>query len=143
MAVGRLTVLPLPQLSVSGKWAGQGSDHRWGYDARWLPGAAVLEGEVVEREGPSNATTDLDARAAYVLAAYRIRWIQPVVKWEQFHETLTSATTTARSRATLITVGANLFAPGDRVRAQFNWVGHSEHPVDRKGELIAQLQAAF
>ena len=143
LAVGRLTVLPLPQLSVSGKWAGQGSDHRWGYDARWLPGAAVLEGEVVEREGPSNATTELDARAAYVLAAYRIRWIQPVVKWEQLHETLTNATTTTRSRATLVTVGANLFAPGDRVRAQLNWIARSDHPVARKGELIAQLQAMF
>ena len=143
MAAGRLTVLPLPQLSVSGKWAGQGSDHRWGYDARWVPGAAVLEGEVVEREGPGNATTDIDARGAYVLAAYRIRWIQPVVKWEQLHETVTSATATTRTRATLVTVGANLFAPGDRVRAQFNWVGHSVRPVDRKGELIAQLQAMF
>ncbi len=143
LAAGRVTILPVPRLSVSGKWSGQGSDHRWGYDARWLPGAAVLEGEVVERDGPSNATTAIDARAAYLLAGYRIRWIQPVVKWERLDETLTSATATSRVRSTLVTAGVNLLAPGDRFRAQFNWITRSDRPVDRKDELIAQFQAMF
>jgi hypothetical protein len=145
MAIGRLTFLPIPTLSVSGKWAGQGSDHRWGYDARWLPGNAVLEGEVVERKGPSSATTSIDAHAAYLLAAYRIRpWLQPLVKWEQLRETVsTGATTTARTRATLMTFGANLLAPGDRFRAQVNWITRSDRPVNRAGEFITQLQAAF
>ena len=144
MAVGRLTLLPLSMVSVSGKWAGQGSDHRWGYDARWAPGNAILEGEVIEREGPTNATTETDARSRYVMAAYRILpWLQPVVKWERLNETLTTATTSTSSRVTWTTIGVNLIAPGDRFRAQLNWIDRSERPVERKGELIAQFQALF
>ena len=144
MALGRLTVLPISTLSVSGKWAGQGSDHRWGYDARWMPGAAVLEGEVIEREGPTNATTRTDAQARYVLAAYRIRpWLQPVIKWERLNETLTTATTSSTSRLTWTTFGVNLLAPDDRFRAQFNWIDRANRPIDGKGEFIAQFQALF
>jgi hypothetical protein len=142
--VTRGTLLPLPNLSVSGKWAAQGSDRRWGYDARWLPGAGVLEGELVEREGPTNATTTTDARAGYVLAAYRVLpWLQPLAKWEQLHETLSTATTSAYTRATWTTIGVNFIATDERFRAQFNWVERSERPVDRKGELVVQLQAMF
>jgi hypothetical protein len=144
MAIGRVTLLPMPTLSVSGKWAGQGSDHRWGYDARWVQGAAVLEGEVIEREGPTSATTRTDARAGYVLAAYRVLpWLQPVVKWEQYHETLSTSGTSSNNRLTHTTVGVNFLAPQDRVRMQLNWIDRSEHPVSRKGELVAQFQAVF
>ena len=140
----RGTVMPLEMLSVSAKWAAQGSDHRWGFDARWMPGNAVLEGELVEREGPTNGTTTTDARAGYVAAALRVRpWLQPVVKWEQLHETLSTATTSAYARATWTTFGVNLIAPEERFRAQFNWVDRSERPVSRKGELVVQLQAVF
>ena len=144
MVLGRLTLLPMPTLSVSGKWAGQGGDHRWGYDARWVHGPAVVEGEVIEREGPTNATTRTDARAGYVLAAYRILpWLQPVVKWEQYHETLSTLGTSSNSRLTHTTFGVNFLAPQDRVRIQLNWIDRSEHPVSRKGELVAQVQAIF
>ena len=144
LALGRLTLLPVPTLSVSGKWAGQGSDHRWGYDARWLPGNAIIEGEVLEREGPTNATTETDARTRYVMAAYRVRpWLQPVVKWERLNETLTTATTSTSSRVTWTTIGVNLIAPADRFRAQLNWIDRAERPVARKGEFIAQFQAYF
>jgi hypothetical protein len=144
MAVGRLTLLPVPMLSVSGKWSGHGADHRWGYDARWVGGDAVLEGEVVEREGPTNATTNIDARAEYALAGYQVlSWLQPVVKWERLNETLTTATTSARTRITLTTIGANLVAPGERFRAQINWIDPSQRGVDRKGEFILQLQASY
>jgi hypothetical protein len=144
MALGRVTLLPVPTLSVSGKWAGQGSDHRWGYDARLVAGNAVLEGEVIERDGPTNATTETDAEAKYVLAAYRVLpWLQPVVKWERLDETLTTATASSISRITLMTFGVNLIAPDDRFRAQLNWISRDERPVDRKGELVAQFQAMF
>jgi len=144
MVVARATVLPLPTLSVSGKWAGQGSDHRWGYDARWVRGPAVLEGELIERDGPTNATTNADVRAGHVLAAYRVYpWLQPVVKWEQLHQTLTTATTSANTRLTHTTVGVNFIAPQDRFRMQLNWIDRSERPVARKGEFVAQFQALF
>ncbi len=144
LAAGRLTLMPMTMLSVSGKWAGQGADHRWGYDARWMPGDAVLEGEIIEREGPTNATTSINARSAYVLAAYRVRpWLQPLVKWEQIHETLATTTTTAYSRSTWTTIGFNLLAPEDRARMQVNWIDRSDRPVSRKGELVVQLQAMF
>lgn len=144
LATGRLTLVPVSMLSVSGKWAGQGADHRWGYDARWLPGDAVLEGELIEREGPINATAATDARAGYVLAAYRLLpWLQTLVKWEQLHETLSTATASTYTRATWTTVGVNLIAPGERARMQVNWIDRSERPVARKGELIVQVQAMF
>lgn len=147
-AIGRLTVRPIPTVSVSGKWAGQGADHRWGYDARWAHGPAVLEAELVEREGPTNATTGIDARGGYALAAYRILpWLQPVVKWEQLHEELIAQTETeplvSASRSTLTTIGVNFIAPQDRARMQLNWIGRSDRPTRRKGELVAQIQAVF
>lgn len=145
MVLGRLTVQPIPQLSLSGKWAGQGSDHRWGYDARWVPGNAILEGEFIERERPGDVTTRTESRAVYALAAYRILpWFQPVVKWERLEEPVTIGETTfLRARSTWITVGLNLIAPDDRFRTQINWIDRSDRPVDRKGELVVQLQALF
>ena len=144
MVVTRATLIPLRSLSVSGKWAGQGGDHRWGYDARWAGGGAVLEGELMKRDGPTSTTTHADVRAGYLLAAYRIRpWLQPVVKWEQLHQTLTTATLASASRFTHTTVGVNFIAPQDRFRLQLNWVDKSERPTPRASELIAQLQAVF
>jgi hypothetical protein len=145
MVLGRLTVQPVPQLSLSGKWAGQGPDHRWGYDARWVPGNAILEGEFIEREQPGDVTARTESRAVYALAAYRILpWFQPVVKWERLEEPVTIGEATyLDARSTWITVGMNLIAPDDRFRTQINWIDRSDRPVDRKGELVVQLQALF
>ena len=142
--VGRATLLPLRTLSVSAKWAAQGSERRWGYDARLVTGPFVLEGELIERDAPSTSTADVDVRAGYVLAAYRVLpWLQPVVKWEQLHETLSTPFIGAYSRATYTTVGVNVLAPQDRVRLQLNWIDRSERPIGRKGEVVVKLQALF
>jgi hypothetical protein len=149
MALGRLTLLPVRWASISGKWAGQGADHRWGYDARFVPGNAIIEGELIEREGPLSATATTDARAVYVLAAYRVRpWVQPLVKWEQLHDTQTltneSGTFVGRAHTTLTTAGVNLLAPDDRFRAQLNWIHRSKHSLFGPGdEVLLQLQALF
>ena len=144
MAIGRVSVLPLPTVSISGKWAGQGADHRWGYDARWVQGPVVLEGELLEREGPLSTTMDTEVRGGYVLAGYRILpWLQPVVKWEQLHEHLITPAISAYNRWTYTTVGVNLLAPEDRFRMQLNWIDRSERSISRKGELVAQVQAIF
>ncbi len=143
MVIGRATLLPLPTLSLSAKWAGQGSDRRWGYDARWVHGGAVLEGELIQREAPTGATQETDTRAGYVLAAYRVLpWLQPVVKWEQYHETVVGGVVDAYRRITYTTAGINVIAPGDRARLQLNWLDRSEIP-ERKGEFIAQFQAIW
>ena len=144
MAIGRLSLLPIPTLSVSGKWAGQGADHRWGYDARWVHGPAVLEGELIQREGPLSTTMDREQRGGYLLAAYRVLpWLQPVVKWEQLHEHLITPMIGAYSRWTYTTVGVNLVAPGERFRMQLDWIDRSANRPVPKGELVAQLQAIF
>ena len=140
MVIGRVSILPLPTVSISGKWAGQGADHRWGYDARWAQGPVVLEGELLEGED----ALDTELRGGYVLAGYRILpWLQPVVKWEQLHEHLVTPTIAAYNRWTYTTVGVNLLAPGDRFRMQLNWIDRSERSISRKGELVAQVQAIF
>jgi hypothetical protein len=128
---------------VSAKWAGQGADHRWGYDARLVQGPLVLEGELIEREGPLSTTMDTDVRGGYVLAAYRVLpWLQPVVKWEQLHEDLITTGVAAYTRFTYTTVGVNVLAPQDRFRMQVNWIDRSERP-SKDGELVAQFQAIF
>jgi len=144
LVAGRATVLPISTLSVSGKWAGHGADHRWGYDARWVQGPVVLEAELIEREAPTSATTNIDARGGHVLAAFLVLpWLQPVVKWEQLHETASTETTSASTRFTYSTFGVNLVAPENRARLQLNWIDRSEHPVARKGEFVMQFQALF
>src|SRR5207247_1711205 len=81
MAIGRVTVFPLSRLAVAAKYLGQGRDHRWGYDARWMDHAALVEGEFLARRGPFTSTTTVDASGGYVLAAYQVRpWLQPVLK---------------------------------------------------------------
>ena len=145
MVISRLTLLPVRTLSVSGKWAGQGSDHRWGYDARWAQGPFIIEGELIRRKHQASALTTTDVRGGYALAAFRVLpWLQPVVKWEQLHGKASLLTlTTTDTRFTHTTYGVNLIAPQDRVRMQLNWIDRSEQPVSRKGEFVAQFQAVF
>jgi len=70
-------------------------------------------------------------------------WLQPVVKWERLHETLTTTSTVRDLRLTWITYGINLLAPQERLRLQLNWIARTERPVERSDELVAQLQAIF
>ncbi len=103
-----------------------------------------MEGEAIKRTGPVSATTMTDASAGYLLAAYRLLpWLQPVVKWERLHETLTTTSTVRDLRLTWITYGINLLAPQERLRLQLNWIARTERPVERSDELVAQLQAIF
>lgn len=145
MYVGRITALPIPSLGLSAKWLGQGADHRWGYDARWVAPRAILEGEVIKRTGRVGAsTTTTDASAGYILAAYKVRpWLQPVLRYERLREKISTATTVQESRLTWVTYGITLLAPQERLRLQLDWVARSQRPVRQSDELIAQLQAIF
>jgi len=147
MAVGRLTFSPAPSLALSAKWLGQGDDHRWGYDGRWLANGLILEGEVIERGGPAGAggtSGRLDANGGYVLAAYKLRpWLQPVLKWERLRESTSVATVATERRLTTTTYGINVVAPNEHLRFQLDWLVNSAHPTRARDELVAQLQAIF
>jgi hypothetical protein len=144
MAVGRLTVFPIPSVAVSGKWLGQGGDHRWGYDGRWLVRGLIVEGEAINRSGPASAGGTFDGTGGYVLAAYRILpWLQPVVKWERLHETTTIASGSSERELTWATYGINFSDVEGRLRLQVDWIAKSEEPIRASDELVVQLQAVF
>jgi len=144
MAIGRLTVFPLPQLAVAAKYLGQGSDHRWGYDARWIDHGAIVEGEFLSRRGPFNGTTTVDARGGYVLASYKLRpWLQPVLKWERLRDTRTAGASTSTSTLTYTTAGLNLLSHGESIRLLVDAIYKSEPGVFTGPELEAQLIAIF
>ncbi len=144
MAIGRLTVFPLPRLAVAAKYLGQGSDHRWGYDARWVDLGAIVEGEFLARRGPFNGTTTVDAHGGYVLASYKLRpWLQPVLKWERLRDTRTAGTSTTTTSLTYTTAGLNLLSRGESIRLLVDAIHKSEPGVFTGTELEAQLIAIF
>ena len=143
MAVGRLTLFPTARLAVAAKWLGQGGDHRWGYDARWLGARLLAEGEVIVR-AVSGGTAAADSRGGYVLVAYTpLTWLQPVVKWERLRETSSTTPATPESRLTWTTYGINFLAPQERLRLQLDWIDRAERPATAPGELVAQVLAVF
>ena len=144
MAIGRLTVFPVARLAVSAKYLGQGTDHRWGYDARWMDHGALAEGEFLARRGPFTSTTTVDASGGYVLGAYRIRpWLQPVVKWEHLRDRRTTGVTTSTTSLTYTTVGINVLSRGESIRLLVDGIYKSEPAVFSGTELEVQLIAIF
>lgn len=145
VAMARVTVSPFPQLAIAGKWSGEGVVHRWGYDARLIAGQATIEGEVIQvRDSARAAATD--ASGGYALVAYKVLpWLQPVVKWEQFHQTLatTDVLVADEIRSTWTTVGVNFVAPRDHVRLQVDWIVKSDHPTGHANEILAQVVAIY
>jgi len=142
LAAGRLSLIvpiPIAPFAIAGKWAGEGGDHRWGYDARFLPGKAVIEGEALQRNRFVNGLREVSS-GGYALAAYTILpWLQPVVKWEKL-EVRGPITRTRRQ----LVYGANLMSADDRVRLQLNWITRQERPVEGpNNELVAQFIANF
>jgi len=144
MAIGRVTVFPLARLAVAAKYLGQGRDHRWGYDARWMDHGALVEGEFLARRGPFTSTTTVDAHGGYLLASYRIRpWLQPVVKWEHLRDRRTTGTTISTNSLTYTTVGLNFLSSGEGIRLLVNGIYKSEPAVFSGKELEVQLVAIF
>ena len=144
LVAGRVTLIPVPTVAIAGKWAGEGGDHRWGYDARWMTNGFVLEGERIERRAPLNDGITQRASGHYLMASYRVaRHLQPVVKWEQLHDTRTQAGVESRTRLTWTTYGLNVTSTPEVVRLQTNWIVKREHPANSANELIAQLIVIF
>jgi hypothetical protein len=145
MTVFRLTLLPLQNLAIAGKRLNHGLDHRWGYDARWLAGEIVIEGEVINQQ-IGGTGTPVDGGGGYVLASYRLRpWIQPVIKWEQLHTAQGAGLARAETMLTWVTYGINLLSVDDRerFRVQLNWIEKHERPHAIPGEFIIQLITIF
>lgn len=144
MALGRLTVFPIARLAIAAKYLGQGRDHRWGYDARWMDHGAIVEGEFLARRGPLTAGTTIDASGGYVLASFKIRpWLQPVLKWEHLRDARTTGGTTTRTHLTYTTAGVNLLSRGETIRLLVNGIYKSEPPLFVGTELVAQLVAIY
>jgi hypothetical protein len=144
MAIGRVTLLPLPWAQLSVKGLTQPGDRGWGYDGRLLGGAFTVEGEALWRDADSEVTTTTCGTGGYVLAAYRLtRWLQPAVKWERLHERACSPSSPAVGRLTWTTYGVNVTSPDQRVRLQLNWIVRASRPVDQANELVAQLIGIF
>jgi hypothetical protein len=144
LVVGRLTLVPTTGLAVAGKWSGEGGDHRWGYDARWMRSGLVLEGERIERDAPVSGDATQHAAGHYVLASYQLtRHLQPVVKWEQFRERLVDAGATSDLRLTWMTYGLNVMSASGAARLQIDWIVKRERPITSPNELVAQLIVIF
>ena len=144
LVAGRVTVMPVPPVAIAGKWAGEGADHRWGYDARWMTNGFVLEGERIERRAPLTGGITQRASGHYLMASYRAtRHLQPVVKWEQLQDTRTTAGVESRTRLTWTTYGLNVTTMPEVVRLQTNWIVKREHPANGANELILQLIVIF
>jgi hypothetical protein len=145
MAVGRLTVLPLRNLALAGKWLNQGGDHRWGYDGRLLVGRAVVEGEAIKQSVDTPGTT-IDAGGGYVLASFRLlAWLQPAIKWERLRYAQGAGVTWSESTLSWTTYGVNLLSTDERerLRVQLNWITKVDRPVDVPNEFIGQLIVVF
>jgi hypothetical protein len=145
LAVGRLTLFPATTVAIAGKWAGEGSDRRWGYDVRWMTNGLTLEGERVERRASLGGSTTQRAAGHYVLASYRVgRYVQPVVKWEQVRDRRALAgAATSETHLTWMTYGLNMFTSPENVRFQLNGIVKRERPTDAANELIAQFIVIF
>ncbi len=144
LAAGRLTFLPTTSLAIAGKWAGEGADHRWGYDVRWKANGFVLEGERIERRAPLNGGVSQRAAGHYLMASYRVgRHVQPVVKWERLRDARTETGTTLTSRLTWTTYGLNIVSVPEVVRFQANWIVKRERPSNSANELVGQLIVIF
>jgi hypothetical protein len=144
MAVGRVTAFPLARLGLSVKYLGQGGDHRWGYDGRWMGHGAIVEAEFLARRGPLGAGVSTDASGGYVLASCKAApWLRPVLKWERLREARTTGATTTVSRLTYTTVGISFLSRGESIRLLVNGIRKSERPVSTGNEVVAQLIAIF
>jgi phosphate-selective porin O/P len=139
LAVARLAVQPYAMLSIGGKLAADRGDHLSGYDVRWTPGEAVVEGEVITRRR-SDPAAPLDGSGGYAAIAYRVLpWLQPVVKWEQYDQAQPGPFST-----TWFTAGANVSNLQETLRAQLDVIRKHDHPIgQRTTELVVQLIAYF
>ena len=143
-AVGRVTVFPAQYVQVSAKGLTQAGDRGWGFDARIVTRALIVEGESIWRDAHSEVTTTACGSGGYALAAYRLTtWLQPVVKWERLHERVCSPAATSIGRLTWMTYGMVLADADQRVRFHLNWLVKRARLVDQSNELVAQLIGIF
>ena len=145
LAIGRVTLLPRVDLAISGKLGGERGDRLWGADARWLPGAAILEAEVIDRSRPAAISTDsrgaaIDGSGGYGLVAYRMApWLQPTVKWERLR-----LRTAGKRRIDRTTYGLNVLSSEDHLRLIINAVlASGAASLAPARELVVQLNAVF
>lgn len=104
----------------------------------------VLEGKRIERRASLNGGMTQRASGHYLMASYRVgRHLQPVVKWEQLHDTRAQAGVESSTRLTWTTYGLNVTSTPEVVRFQRNWIVRREGPANSANEIVAQLIVIF
>lgn len=132
LVVGRVTLLPIPSAAFSAKVAKNGSARSWGFDAHWMLGAFIVEGEWLGRLARSPAPKHDEG--GYALLSYRLTpHFQPVMRWEY----LADRAGPGRSSAAL--TGLNLLSISERVRLQADYVFRRSGHAKQKNEFVVQV----
>lgn len=145
LAIGRVTVFPLPWLALAAKLADQGADHARGMDGRLVWRTLTLEGEGIHRSRDLASGAHVDAGGGYLLAGWRaLSWLTPVFKHEWYEETAFRPAGPFATRRSASTYGVDVAAHGVPVHLLLDWVARRERPTPLDdSELDAQLIATF
>ena len=138
LVVGRLSVRPLPYVTLGGNVAHWSTDStRWGADADLEWQGISVKGEYLWQP---RATREGD-KGWYALAAYKVvPWIQLVLKQERFVRPGVSAA----QRQVATTGGVNVWFSASRIRLLANYVSREIGASGvRHGSVVTQLQVRF
>ena len=139
LAVARLGVRPLPQLSLAGSLARYSPDSlRYGADATLEHDGVMVRGEILGQRKRGRSRDDF---GWYALATCRVvGWLQLVAKQEDFQR---PALGPAR-RISATTGEVNVEWPGGRTRLLLAMVGRTTgFPRVQRNSVISQLQLRF
>jgi len=139
LAVGRLTVRPVAQVTLAGHVARYSPDSsRYGGDVSLEQSGLFARGEVLGQRKRGRSRDDL---GWYVLTTLRVLpWLQCVAKQEDFQR---PAIGLAR-RISATTGGVNLETPGGRTRLLVVFVSRlTGYPRVKRNGMISQLQVRF
>jgi len=138
LVVGRVSVRPVPYLTVGGNAAHWSTDStRWGADAELEWQGLSLKGEYLWQP---RAASEAD-EGWYALAAYCVLpWVQLVLKQEWFER----PGVFPAQRQVATTGGVNVWLAASRIRLLANYVSREiGTPGIRRGAVITQLQVRF
>jgi hypothetical protein len=140
LGVLRMAVRPMNELSVAvnaGRYFGDST--RYGVDVAYEPGWGTFKGEYLRQH--REAVGGRDDWGWYGLGAVPLsRGVQLVGKYEEFARPAISSPVKIRTW----TAGLNIFPRTRNLRLTFDYASRAiGEPADRKGRVLAQVQAKF